>query len=508
MTAFTLKACREYSSFKLDQTNRTINASHVERLGEAIDATYLLDAYPIVTTPERVIIDGQHRFTTAKEMRIPFYFISGDDVSVEDIAEANACTVKYRPDDALYVYSRMGIESYIELANLRHANPGISVVTLAAWGMRDYNLSDFLSGEYTLERRAYASMLAERLNDFAEVNKWVYTSGAYKRAIQYVSGIKAYDHAHMIKRLKSNPTKMQKVGAWKEAVKILSGIYNMRNREDERIALDKISPSGWEGDDTMKYGSLVDLPARGMVLTDRLAIYQECDLTKFTIHPSARPQRDIKKLVDYMARRNLLEYYPIIVDHDMVVYDGQRRLVAAQKLGLPIYYIKLQNVSMSMIARAGGVDLRWSMRNYLDHFVKRGYAEYIYLQKLLTQYPYLSIHQALSAGLQGGNLDTIHLFRSGVMKLDRDTIQWVLRVLTEIASHHARKKGPVQAICCGIMRKYKSERVASRLVFIINGMNEDELVSLPESRASEIIVEKFNSGLAEYNHIEYGMSKD
>ena len=61
------------------------------------------------------------------------------------------------------------------------------------------------------------------------------------------------------------------------------------------------------------------------------------------------PLRRVDKLTDAIKTRNLLQFYPIIVDRDLVVYDGQRRLEAAGRASVPIYYIVLQNVSMGMI---------------------------------------------------------------------------------------------------------------------------------------------------------------
>jgi hypothetical protein len=48
----------------------------------------------------------------------------------------------------------------------------------------------------------------------------------------------------------------------------------------------------------------------------------------------------VKKLKNEYEKEDNFRYFPIIVDVDMKIIDGQHRFVACRDLGLPIYYIK------------------------------------------------------------------------------------------------------------------------------------------------------------------------
>ena len=63
----------DYDKFSLLKSNRPVNKAHVIRLVESMDEEYLLS--PITTNEKFQIIDGQHRFTAAKEKGLPIRYI-------------------------------------------------------------------------------------------------------------------------------------------------------------------------------------------------------------------------------------------------------------------------------------------------------------------------------------------------------------------------------------------------------------------------------------------------
>ena len=57
----------------------------------------------------------------------------------------------------------------------------------------------------------------------------------------------------------------------------------------------------------------------------------------------------VTKLTAAIARRNLLQLFPIIVNEKMEIVDGQHRLWAAKRLKLPIYYEKMKEAGLEEI---------------------------------------------------------------------------------------------------------------------------------------------------------------
>jgi len=88
----------------------------------------------------------------------------------------------------------------------------------------------------------------------------------------------------------------------------------------------------------------------------------------------------INRLIESIKARNLLEMRPITVNQDMEVLDGQHRLMAAKKLGVPIYY-KIETELKAEDIITLNVTKHWTMGDYLNYYCKNGYVEY---QKLLA----------------------------------------------------------------------------------------------------------------------------
>jgi len=62
-----------YSMFEPLKGNRAINPIHLKRITESIKNNYLLS--PILINEKGQIIDGQHRFKSAKDLGLPIRYI-------------------------------------------------------------------------------------------------------------------------------------------------------------------------------------------------------------------------------------------------------------------------------------------------------------------------------------------------------------------------------------------------------------------------------------------------
>lgn len=93
----------------------------------------------------------------------------------------------------------------------------------------------------------------------------------------------------------------------------------------------------------------------------------------------------LKKLSESILDNNMLEANPIIVDERFKVLDGQHRLLAAEKLGLPIYYVvvKFATGHISEVQMLNSNLRAWSMNDFLNSYVERGNEDYIKLKKFM-----------------------------------------------------------------------------------------------------------------------------
>lgn len=138
--------------------------------------------------------------------------------------------------------------------------------------------------------------------------------------------------------------------------------------------------------------------------------------TEYGIFLRYKSNRDINKhhlakLCKSIQRKNLLHLFPIVVNENMDVIDGQHRLEAAKTLSVPIYFVVDKEVSKADIAIVNNSRKQWSGRDYINFYASEGEEAYLCLKELLTSFPKLSI----MAGVKLMRPDTRHYtFSKGV----------------------------------------------------------------------------------------------
>lgn len=71
-----------------------------------------------------------------------------------------------------------------------------------------------------------------------------------------------------------------------------------------------------------------------------------------------------------------ITYNPIIVNENMEVIDGQHRLKAIESLGLPVHYIKVNDIGLVTVQRLNSLSKSWSPMDYAKSFAENGVEEY------------------------------------------------------------------------------------------------------------------------------------
>ena len=79
-------------------------------------------------------------------------------------------------------------------------------------------------------------------------------------------------------------------------------------------------------------------------------------------------RKHVKKLVNSIREKNLLEVNPIIVNEKLEVLDGQHRLEAAKQLKVPIYYVISSDVTHNDISRLNSNKKNWLLMDYINYY--------------------------------------------------------------------------------------------------------------------------------------------
>jgi hypothetical protein len=104
-----------YSLFSMMKTNRPINNGLVKRLQESMNEFGFLESRPVIVDKNFYIIDGQHRFTAAKNLNLPINYAIEDINAESAMIKLNANQVMWRLEEYIMHHASSGIPFYKEL---------------------------------------------------------------------------------------------------------------------------------------------------------------------------------------------------------------------------------------------------------------------------------------------------------------------------------------------------------------------------------------------------------
>lgn len=491
-----LRPTRAYSSFSFNDYNRDVIPSHVDRLEEAVAEQNLLDLYPLVTTAERVIVDGQNRFCMARNLMIPFYYMASDHLGVADIMSSNELSLSYNERDAMYAYTHMGVEPYVIAAEFMERFKKATDSTIGtAVGLlsKHHSKISFVRGDLVIDQRTWAEKMAVYITDFKEYCPVF--DGAYQKALKRIVLTGKYDHEQMMSKVEWCSKKMLRCAEWRHAVAVLQEVYNFRTREQYRIDfLALVDERKMVPTDDIVFTNQVDTPLRQIEGQKETVVYTTNNYNLFSVHPSLRPLREVDALRDYMQQKNLLQYYPIIVNEKYQILDGQRRFAAAKQLGLPIYFIVSSNFSVWMAIIAGGTRKDWSLGDYLKSYAKQGLPEYVWAETMQERYSGLTPVSLIRAHPGRHPVHTRN-FRLGQVKFDHQYIESFCRQWANVNSERRWKHQPLLRAAFSICDFGKSMDRLPRLIQIVN--RNWDILSAPMSStyATELLRDLYNKAL-------------
>lgn len=135
----------------------------------------------------------------------------------------------------------------------------------------------------------------------------------------------------------------------------------------------------------------------GHVISNVGVVQMTGNYKKFKIDGRNRPidPRHLMELHDAIEHRNNLREYPIVVDSEMRVLDGQHRLKAAESLNVPIYYIVSDRMSIADVANANSHQKGWRTEDYLHFHCAANKIEYLKLKRFWERHTFMGLSTAL-----------------------------------------------------------------------------------------------------------------
>lgn len=130
-----------------------------------------------------------------------------------------------------------------------------------------------------------------------------------------------------------------------------------------------------------------------MLIDESLTLKSTTNYERFRIDPVNRPidEKHVDELARAIVKKNLLREYPIVVSTDYTVIDGQHRLMAAQRLKVPIYFIVSTDATIEAVADTNSLQAAWKTENFMHHWSMQGNEHYLMLHRFHESYPFLSM---------------------------------------------------------------------------------------------------------------------
>lgn len=236
----------DYSQFQTLKGNRELNQLHIERLVRSFETKHLIS--PIIVNQNFQIIDGQHRFETAKRLGLHIDYIVVNDYGLEEVQMLNSNSHAWKAMDYLKGYCDLGYKPYLIMRDFMKKYPAFS-----------FQSAEILLTNKTVNMLRSKKMVGNKVKttsyqnkffvgkfEIADLNKAVdmaeklmmlkpYYDGfnrvLFVKAMVTVFNKPAYNHAQFIGKLAQQPTSLTHCTSVEQYHRILEEIYNYRSRE-------------------------------------------------------------------------------------------------------------------------------------------------------------------------------------------------------------------------------------------------------------------------------------
>lgn len=205
---------QEYSRFHLLPGNRPVSRSLVKVIKASIGESNELDVHPIIVNEKGEIVDGQHRWTAAKELHIPFWFIQKAGIGLREAQIYNSVGKLWRYQDYLDSYIKLEKEDYIHLQKYINSYPmGITIAMEVLTSTdpdesqktlkRSERLYQFKTGSWRATARTRGELFGTELNQYRNyIEESVKYDREYVRAVQFMFIRRPVEHLDMMEKLR------------------------------------------------------------------------------------------------------------------------------------------------------------------------------------------------------------------------------------------------------------------------------------------------------------------
>jgi hypothetical protein len=188
---------------------------------------------------------------------------------------------------------------------------------------------------------------------------------------------------------------------------------------------------------------LLELTNRGAVMI----IQKTKDYSKFNLLKWNRPidQKNVKKLIDENKKQFNFDSFPILVDENFSIIDGQHRFMACKQLGCDIYYIqKKTKASYEFVTSVNRAGKRHTIEDMINMAASSGDKSCLRIKEIYTKFNgdyslSLIAKMITTSGVNGGSINESLRNLKTLNFIDEDLSVKILEKLTKFRFSEAKK---------------------------------------------------------------------
>ena len=239
-----IETTSNYKRFKLLGGNRGISKAHVKRIKESMAEKVI--PVPIIVNEKFEIIDGQHRFTAASELKHPIHFVKIPGLSLPDVQRLNSNSKNWKLNDYLQSYLDLGKKSYYVYADFmeefgfKHEQ---NFILLTNGSLGHLRRTQFQQGKLRIssDQLEWGKMAAERIIEIgSKFEKERDATGAryFVAACCAAFNVKRYNHKHMMKKIHARRNPLTPQASLQDYTRMLEEVYFYHMSDANKFRLD------------------------------------------------------------------------------------------------------------------------------------------------------------------------------------------------------------------------------------------------------------------------------
>jgi hypothetical protein len=225
----TIQTTTNYDQFKPIDGNRKLIRLHVKKLTESMRKNYLFTV--ILVNEKFEIIDGQHRFECAKELKLPINYVMVNGYGLNEVHIFNQNSKTWNADDYLDGYCQLEYPVYIEYKKFKNKykfghNECMLLLSNASTGR---NVEDFKNGKFEIKDLKIAMQKAEKIIKLSK-----HYSGWNRRSFVFAMNTMlnnpAFDFDVFMDKLEYLSMDLVDCVTTEKYIELIKKIYNYKNR--------------------------------------------------------------------------------------------------------------------------------------------------------------------------------------------------------------------------------------------------------------------------------------